>query len=383
MTERLYYNHPYLQEFSASVVDASEDRRRIYLDRTAFYPTSGGQPHDVGAVNGIVVGDVVDEDGRVAHVLEHPLEGSEVNGRIDWNRRFDHMQQHSGQHLLSAVLVDLFSAPTVSFHLGADASTIDIGRSGLDPSEVRRAEQRANEIVFENRPVTISYGDSSGDLGLRKATKRQGTIRIISIEGIDRSACGGTHVRGTAEIGPILLRRFDKIRGNVRLEFLCGMRAVKRARADYEALADLGRAFSAPLDDVPGLVRAQMHRLEQSEKALRKMSLDAAKTRGGQLYGETEPDADGVRRIRRRAPSLTDELRAEAQGFTSGSRSVFVLLADQPPSVLLAASDDSGVNAGQVLKDALGRVGGRGGGGRTLAQGSVPSEVLLDNLVLL
>ena len=251
MTERLYYADSYLADFRAAVADASPDRRRVYLDRTAFYPASGGQPYDLGTINGIEITEIVDEDGdRIAHVLNAPLDGADVECRVDWPRRFDHMQQHTGQHLLSAVLLDLFDAQTVSFHMGAESSTIDIARPSLDAGEVRRAVEKANQIVFENRPVTVTFRHSSEDLSLRKATEREGTVRIVSITDLDRSACGGTHVRDTGEIGPILIRKLEKVRGNVRVEFLCGMRAVQRAQADYDALANIGRAFSAAVQPI-------------------------------------------------------------------------------------------------------------------------------------
>ena len=260
MTERLYYTDSYLTDFRAGVAETSSDRRRVYLDRTAFYPSSGGQPHDLGRVNGIEITEIIDEDDRIAHVLAAPLEAGDVECRVDWGRRFDHMQQHTGQPLLSAVLLDLFAAQTLSFHMGVDSSTIDIQRASLDAADVRRAMERANQIVFENRPVNVTFRHSSEDLGLRKATEREGTVRIISIEGLDRSACGGTHVRATGEIGPIVIRKIEKVRGNVRLEFLCGMRAVNRALADYEALASISRAFSSAPDEAPGLVASQIEK---------------------------------------------------------------------------------------------------------------------------
>src|SRR5215469_6918926 len=180
-TERLYYNDCYLQEFAAQVVDRADDGRRVYLDRTAFYPTSGGQPFDLGTIGGIAVKEIVDEEDRIAHVLEAPLAKTEVEGRIDWSRRFDHMQQHTGQHLLSAVLVELYDITTVSFHMGAVTSTIDVATPSLDPKRLERVEERSAQIVWEARPVTISYEDSSADLGLRKASARTGTLRIVAI----------------------------------------------------------------------------------------------------------------------------------------------------------------------------------------------------------
>ena len=382
MTDRLYYHDSYLTEFRARVVDASPDGRRIYLDRTAFYPTSGGQPFDVGKLGSSDVTEVAEEEGRIAHHVSTPVaNGTEVAGVIDWPRRFDHMQQHTGQHLLSAVLVDLFGAQTVSFHLGVESCTIDVTRT-LDPAQIRKAELRANEIVFENRPVTTSFDDSSKDLGLRKPTEREGLIRIISIQDLDRSACGGTHVQATGEIGPILIRKLDRIRGNLRIEFLCGQRAVQRARADYEAISSVARAFSAPPDEAPALVAGQFEKLQDSEKARRRLANELAQARGRELYSATTPDAAGIRKVVRRVSSLSDELRAEAQSFTAGAKSVFLALAENPPAILLAASPDSGINAGEFVKAAVTKAGGRGGGSATMAQGSLPSKDLLDQLVL-
>src|SRR5579871_5631146 len=216
MTDRLYHHDSYVTAFRATVTEASTDRQRIYLDRTAFYPTSGGQPFDLGMLGGVPVAEVIDEGDRIAHVVNAPVHDIQVTGSIDWARRFDHMQQHTGQHLLSAVLLDLFNAPTVSFHLGAKSSTIDLGVPSLERSQILKAEERANAIVFENRPVHVCFQHSSEDLGLRKPTEREGEIRIVEIQDLDRSACGGTHVRATGEIGPILIRKLDRMRGNLR-----------------------------------------------------------------------------------------------------------------------------------------------------------------------
>ncbi len=384
MTERLYYSDSYLTEFRARVVDvspdaASPDRQRVYLDRTAFYPTSGGQPFDTGELGGLQVVEVTDEGDRIAHVLAAGLAETEVDGRIDRDRRFDHMQQHTGQHLLSAVLVELFDAPTVSFHLGAEACTIDVA-GALEPEQLREAERRANQIVFENRPVSISFEDSSGDLGLRKPTEREGLVRIISIEQLDRSACGGTHVRATGEIGPILIRKLDGIRGNLRIEFLCGGRSIARARADFDALSKIARVFSSPLDETPGLVDGQREKLQESERARRRLSTELAQASGRALYGETVPGPDGIRRALRRVESLAEESRTEAQSFTAAGPAIFLALAETPPAILLAASKDSGVNSGEVVKRLLGPAGGRGGGNATLAQGSLPSKSALEEL---
>jgi alanyl-tRNA synthetase len=381
MTERLYYQDSYLTEFRALVVDTDPERRRVYLDRTAFYPSSGGQPFDTGKLGSAAVTDVIDEDGRIAHVLASPLAEADVSGTVDWRRRFDHMQQHTGQHLLSAVLVELFDASTVSFHLGVEASTIDVARS-LEPAQIRTAERRVNQIIFENRPVSVSYQDSSEDLGLRKPTGREGVIRIVSIQDLDRSACGGTHVRATGEIGVILIRKLDRIRGNVRIDFLCGMRAAERARADFEALSAIARSFSSPLDETPALVDSQREKLQDSDRARRKLATELAQSRGRELYTSTAPGPDGIRRLERRVDALSDDIRTEAQSFSAGQRAIFLAIGENPPSVLLAISADSGVNAGDLLKKALTALGGRGGGSATMAQGSVPSKAQLDQLAV-
>jgi alanyl-tRNA synthetase len=384
MTERLYYRDSYLTEFRARVVavspDAvSPDRQRVFLDQTAFYPTSGGQPFDTGELAGLKVLEVTDEGDRIAHVLAGALRETEVAGRIDRERRFDHMQQHTGQHLLSAVLVELFDAHTVSFHLGAEACTIDLA-GALEPEQLREAERRANQIVFENRPVSVSFQDSSEDLGLRKPTEREGLVRIVSIENLDRTACGGTHVRATGEIGPILIRKLDRVRGNLRIEFLCGGRSIARARADFDALSEIARVFSSPLDQTPALVEAQREKLQESERTRRRLSTELAQASGRALYGETTPGADGVRRALRRVESLSEESRAEALAFANAGSAIFVALAETPPAILLASSSDSGVNSGAVLKRLLDPAGGRGGGSATLAQGSLPSTAALEEL---
>jgi alanyl-tRNA synthetase len=381
MTGRLYHQDAYLTEFRAEVVEISADGRRVYLDRTAFYPTSGGQPNDLGTIDGAAVLDVIDEEDRIAHLVATPVGGGAITGRIDWPRRFDHMQQHSGQHLLSWALIDVCNAHTVSFHLGQDVSTIELAVPALDAASIAAAERRANELVFENRPVTISYEDAAGAAaGLRAPTERTGELRIVTIRDCDRSACGGTHVRSTGEIGPILIRRLEKIRGNVRLEFLCGMRALRRARADFEALAQISRTLAAPADETPKLVMSAVERLGHTEKALGKLKAEMAAIRGRELYGAAQPDASGVRRHFQRlaAGAFDEELRAKAQGFTSAERAVFVTAIDDPPSLLLAVSKDAGLHAGNLVKEAVTANGGRGGGSATLAQGSLPDGAALE-----
>jgi alanyl-tRNA synthetase len=331
-------------------------------------------------LGGVNVVEVIDEGDRIAHIISDRLTAGEVDGRIDLSRRFDHMQQHTGQHLLSAVLLEMFDAATVSFHLGAESSTIDVAAT-LEPAQLRLAERRANQIVFENRPVTISFQHSSEDLGLRKPTEREGEVRIISIRDLDRSACGGTHVRATGEIGPILLRKPDRIRGNLRIEFLCGGRAVARARADFDALSEIARVFSSPLDDAPAMLEAQRAKLQEADRMRRRLATELAQAGGRASFAETPPGPDGIRRALRRVESLSEESRAEAQSFTASGLAIFLAVVEKPPAILLAASKDSGVHSGDLLRRLLAEAGGRGGGNAALAQGSLPSKEALDQLV--
>ncbi len=383
ITTRLFQDDSYLKTFSAHVVETGDDGRRVYLDRTAFYPASGGQPHDLGAIAGVPVVDVIDEDKRIAHILAAPVGDSLVEGCIDWPRRFDHMQQHSGQHLLSAVLQDLFGAGTVSFHMGGESSTIDVAGAELDAAAIARAEQRANDVVAENRPLSVTNEEASQAAGLRRASEREGMLRIVSIEGLDRSACGGTHVRATGEVGAVLIRRLEKVRGNLRIEFLCGGRAVRRARKDYDALSGVARIFCSTLDDAPSLAASQRAALESTGKALRKAAGELARYHGLELYDATPVGPEGFRRAVQRRPSgaIDDEVRALAQGFTSQAKAVFVAAFDSPPAVLLAVSEDSGIHAGDALKSPLSAHGGRGGGNARTAQGSLPSREALDSLL--
>lgn len=383
MTERLYYTDARLTEFTARVVEVADNR--VYLDRTAFYPTSGGQLFDIGSLGDARVVDVVDEKERIAHVLERPARFSpndELKARVDWTRRFDHMQQHTGQHLLSAVFEELFGHKTVSVHFGDESSTLDLDTPTLSKDRVVKAEHRANEVVFENRAVTVAFEDAATAIGLRKESDRTGELRIVSIDGIDRSACGGTHVRGTGEIGPVVVRRIEKYKQSTRVEFICGWRALARSRADFDALSAMAGSLTASIDEVPALVAAQAVHLKEAETAARKTGEELAKYQARERFDAAAPDADGVRRITETAASM-DPLRAMAQAIALLPKAAYVGSVASPPGIVFAASADSGVNAGELLKAALTANGGRGGGSPRVAQGTVPDAAALQRVLQL
>jgi alanyl-tRNA synthetase len=376
MTHRLYYSDAYRIEFTATVVDRDPSGTRVYLDASAFYPTSGGQPHDLGTIGGVPVVDVIDEDDRVAHVLASSLDAramdAPVTGRIDWARRYDHMQQHTGQHLLSAVFEDLFGARTVSVHFGADYSTLDLDAEIITRDQLTKAEARANELVADAHTVMVTFEDAATATGLRKPSDRPGLLRVVTIDALDRSACGGTHVRTTAEIGAVLLRSVEKVRKTTRVEFVCGQRAIRRARRDYEALGRIAASLSSSIDEAASLVPAQSDRVKELDGTRRKLEKELATYRMRERYEAATPDPAGVRRIVVRDATSIDELRTLAQSALDLPKVVLIGALSSPPSVLVAASEDSGLQAGSLLKDRLAAVGGKGGGSPRMAQGSVP-----------
>ena len=382
MTERIYYTDARCVAFEATVEGVEDEGRRVYLDRSAFYPTSGGQPHDLGTLDGAVVVDVVDQDDRVAHLLGAPLGvpvGSAVHGRIDWTRRWDHMQQHTGQHLISAVMAELFGWSTVSVHFGPGSSTIDFDAGDISPDQLREAEDRVNLVVAEARPVAVSFEDANAVEGLRKASSRSGTLRIITIDDIDRSACGGTHVARTSEIGPVLLRRTERVKGGVRVEFLCGRRALSQARADSETLSAAGRALTAGAADVPAAVKSLQAQLKEALSVRRKLEEELSARRARELHQAAAPDAAGRRRIVLTDTDYSmDELRS--LGIALGGMPGAVLVAAHRGSrgIVFSAAADTGINAGERLRAAVSAHAGRGGGSPRAAQGTVPDDTSLD-----
>lgn len=373
-TARLYYEDAYTHAFDARVVDKTDDGRRVYLDKTYFYPSSGGQPHDTGDLSGAAVTEVVDEGDRIAHVLSEALEGDLVQARIDWNRRFDHMQQHSGQHLLSAVFLELFGFETLSFHMGAEVSTVELGTQEITPEQIAVAEERVNALVRAAVPLLVSFEDAAAVQALRKESRRTGTLRIIEIQDVDRSACGGTHVRTTAEIGSVQIRGSEKVRGNVRIEFICGIRALRRARRDYQILAELAKQNAVPPERLVESLASVRQRLLDGERDREKLRLQVARLEADAKYRATPVSPDGLHRLLLRTPSLDEGSRLASIEFAANPKAVCAIFAEEPPSILIASSRDSGVNAGAVLKQVLAERGGRGGGSATLAQGKVPDK---------
>lgn len=410
ITERLYYTSAEL-EFTAVVTDirlvatetvegGKEQVWQVALDRTAFYPESGGQPWDTGVLvatarSGTVLEvpvERVEEDettGEVWHFVRKPLvEGTEVAGRIDFERRTDHEQQHSGQHLLSAMFLREFGARTVSFHLGEEFSTIDLAlREGMDrlnQEELARVEEAANRVVHEGRPLTSHFVEREfaeemlrrGDL--RKLPERPGRMRIVQMQGIEFNACGGTHVANTGAIGSITIRRVEKVRQGWRVEFCCGLRAVRAARRDYTTLSEAAGVLSVGTVDVPARVRALLDEIKDAGKQRKALLEELAGLEAARLVQESGKKNQGagatvvqavfagqdVEFCKRVASRVAAVQLAAVVGSVNGEDGV--IAAAQPLG--------AGANVGQVLRATLAAAGGRGGGSAEMAQGVCRGE---------
>lgn len=395
VAERMYYDSAEL-EFTARVTDirlvanepgvARENAQvwQVALDRTTFYPESGGQPWDTGvlmatarsgAVLEVPVERVEEDDaGEVWHFVRKPLvEGTEIRGRVDAERRRDHTQQHSGQHLLSAVFLEMLGAKTVSFHLGAESSTIDLEVGGVAAADVERVERRVNELVFEDRPLIARWfarTEAEAMLArgeLRKLPERAGPMRVVEMQGVEFNACGGTHVSSTGAIGGLLVRRLEKVRQGWRVEFVCGLRAVRAARRDYELLSGVAGALSVGAGDVPARVAALQEENKAAAKARRGLLEELAEARAAELVagsrsGEVvqaivaEKPVEFARRV---ASRVAEAGLAAVVGAGEAANGV----------VVLALPKGDARNAGAMLREQLAKLGARGGGSAELAQG--------------
>jgi alanyl-tRNA synthetase len=376
MTTRLYYQEPYKTTFAAvvTVCETAGDRPQVLLDQTAFYPTSGGQPFDIGTLGDAQVVDVIErEDGEIAHIVDRTLEvGARVSGIVDWPRRFDHMQQHTGQHVLSAAFDRHCNARTESFHLGSTASTIDLGRD-VSGSEIAAAEEEANRIVWEDRPVAIRFAtaEEAASLPLRKEPARGGPLRLIDIEDFDLSACGGTHVARTGAIGLIAIAGAEKFRSGTRVEFLCGGRALVRFRAWRDAFAATQKYFSvAPSELAAGVERLQSD-AKTLQRTIRGLQEQLAVHEASALVARGEHAGDRVIVVEALEGWDAAGLKSLAAAASAAEpRSAIALFTSTSPALVVIARGKEGrVDAAVVLKALTGRFGGRGGGKPDLAQG--------------
>lgn len=375
-THRLYYDDSYLQSFEARVLQCvpgapvsstsgTVPAWEVVLNQSAFYPTSGGQPNDLGTLEKARVLDVRDDGEEIVHIVDQELSAGSVCGSIDWARRFDHMQQHTGQHLLSAMFHERYGLPTVSFHLGEELCTIDV--RGPEPSSdvLKGAQRAANAVVFEDRPVNVRYGTAEqlAGQGVRKAVEREGILRAIEIEGADLQPCGGTHVKSAGQIGLIVVRRCTKIRQDWRVEFACGARAARFASHDFQLLRAIGEHLGCAAEDAVGAIDKGTAERDANFKALRTALQQLAEARARLMIGESKVGADGCRLIAQLLQQENPELLLFlATELAKNERTVALLVHGGNGQLVFAEHPTAGKDLGSLVKKLFAVVPGKGGG---------------------
>ncbi len=375
-THRLYYDDAYLQTFTANVLSCEPSSSvfseagpiaawEVVLDRTAFYPTSGGQPNDLGTLGDAYILDVRDAEENIVHIIDREIGRGHIEAAVDWSRRFDHMQQHTGQHLLSAMFQERFGLPTVSFHLGADLCTIDL--RGPEPSldTLQGAQRAANEVIFQDRPVNVRYGTAEqlAEIGVRKVVEREGLLRAIEIESADLQPCGGTHVRSTGQVGFILVRRSTRIRQDWRVEFVCGARADRVASADFQLLQSLSKRLSCAPEDLMVAVEKSYSERDSHYKSLRGVLQELAEARAALLVSAAPVSAKGSRVVAELLDeSDSDLLLPLATELAKRESVVAALFHEESGQFVLAQFPTTKADLPALLKEVFVTYKGKGGG---------------------
>jgi alanyl-tRNA synthetase len=383
-TRRLYYDDSFQDTFHAQVLsceplaEAEDDgfgpRWSVVLDQTLLYPTSGGQPHDLGKLGDANVLDVLDQDDRIVHVVDRAVTVGQTDGCIHWPRRFDHMQQHTGQHLLSAVFQERFGLVTASFHLGEAVSTIDL--RGPQPSQavLEGAARAANAVIFEDREITVRYGTAEefAAQGVRKEVDRKGVLRVIGIAGIDLQPCGGTHLRRTGQLGLILIRGCTKIRQDWRVEFVCGGRAEATARNDFDLVARLSSQLKSSAQDMGASIERLLRERDAATKRLKALLPKAAESDAAALLAAAMPRSDGVRPVSQVLENAEpDYLQYLATALTQSENVVALLVSKQTGIVVFAQNEKVAKDMNGLLRSVLHKFAGKGGGTKDFARGGL------------
>jgi alanyl-tRNA synthetase len=391
LTERLYYTDSFLTEFEARVVAVNREAGNIsvILDRSAFYPTSGGQNFDTGWLDlagpdshRLRVKEVTESEqsGDVLHLVEGGLDvlqpGVLVHGTIEADRRRDHMQQHSGQHVLSAAFEKLYGFRTVSFHMGEESCTIDLTSDSVTAKQLESAEKLSNEVIAEDREVAIRFAtpDEARTMGVRKipVTERD-KLRLIDIGGFDLNACGGSHVRSTGQIGAILLRKTERVKQGVRIEFVCGLRAVRTARRDFETLTEAAALFSTHIGEVPQQVRKSLDEIKSTQKAQHHLLEEVAELQAEHMLQTAEIRGQYKLVVQFFPERDLGYLKMLAQKLTRNGKAVALLsCGGSQPSLVFAQTPGLANDMGALMKQTVQQLGTRGGGNRDMAQGGAP-----------
>jgi alanyl-tRNA synthetase len=379
-TERLYYNDSHLIEFEARVIDKT-DRvsgwSAVTLDRTAFYPTGGGQPSDTGTLDGSRVLECIDdEENGVLHVIQGraPEVGATVKGRVDWARRLDHLQQHTGQHILSQAFVTLFNAPTSSFRVLDDACEIDVDLTNPTNEIVERAVELANNVIWEDREVTVRMvtSEEAARLPLRKDPSRDGELRLIEIQGFDLTPCGGTHAYRTGEVGMIAVRHWERAKGLTRIEFAAGTRALTDYRRANKTARAVAALFSSGRDDAAKLTARMLEENKELHRRVRALEEIAARVEAQELLANTSPNTTGLRVVTHVFENRDGEsLKHLAHALIAYPQTIALLGSRDRDAarIVFARSADAAGDMNALMREACVLLDGRGGGKADMAQG--------------
>ena len=379
LTERLYYSDSHLIEFDARVIDITErvsGWTAVVLDKTAFYPTGGGQPSDTGTINGTRVVECIDDGDVVLHLLQGttPAIGSIAKGRVDWRRRLDHMQQHTGQHILSQAFVTLFNAPTKSFRVLDHSCEIDVDLANASTTIIERAVELANNVIWEDREITIRSvtAEEAAELPLRKDPTREGELRLIEIAGFDLTPCGGTHAYRTGEVGMIAVRSWERAKGLTRIEFVAGARALADYRAANKSARDIAALFSTSRDEAPQLAAHMVEENKELHRRIRFLEEIAAGVEATQLLSEAIVNQTGVRVVAQVLSGKdVESLKRLAHALIAHPKTVALLgtFDKENARLIFARSSDAEGDMNALMGDACAIVEGRGGGKPEMAQG--------------
>ena len=396
MSKRLYYEESYLQEFKGKILEKVkiDGKPALILDKTCFYPTSGGQPNDLGYIQGVPIIDVIEDNEKIIHVLKEGIKegcGDTIIGKIDWERRFDHMQQHLGQHILSGALMKLWSAETVSFHLGEEVCTLDIAKEELTEEEAKKAEECANEIIFDNRPVKCYFVEGEEELkrlNLRKVPEKTGKIRIIEVEDFDLSACGGTHCRATGEVGMIKITKWEKRGEKIRLEFICGWRAWEDYFWKNELIKNISNKLTIKDSELGEAIDRMLEERKEIRKELKEFKEKLQDYEAKRLIDESSLRDNRIKIINKVFEENNfQEVRGLVQKIINLDDSVVVLAGikskgeGEGAKILFACSRALKYDMNKLIREAGKFIEGRGGGAPNFAQaGGKKAEGIEDAL---
>ena len=382
MSKRLYYEEPYLQEFKGKILEKIkiDGKTALILDNTCFYPTSGGQPNDLGYIQSVPIVDVIEDNEKIIHVLKEGIEeecGDTVIGTIDWERRFDHMQQHSGQHILSAAFEKLWNADTVSFHLGDEVCTLDIMKDDITPEEVKRGEVLANNVVLENKPIKTYFVNKEevNKLNLRKIPPQKGDIRIVEIKDFDICACCGTHCETTGEVGLIKILKWEKRGVKIRLDFICGKRSLKDYYWKNELIKNISNKLTIRDTELREAVERMLEERKETRKELREIKEKLQEYEAKRLIDESSIRDNGIKIINKVFKEKNfQEVRELVQKIINLDDNVVILAGikskgeGEGAKILFACSRVLKYDMNGLIREAGKFIEGRGGGAPNFAQ---------------